>query len=319
MSMRCLVVLLALITCLGSVIKSRPKAADPPTTPPEAAAAPDVAAREPTPLNKEGTVLLDAANKKLILKANVCLRAGLLEMLLCRSQTKEHEAILTLKSEAYVMHAGLLALGAKVGTPVQYDPEFKAPTGHVIKIMLRWQDAEGRDHSVPAQSWVRRAIYRYYSSPLSQLPSGFTLPKESELRYDPENKELIWFGPMTTAQRDDLLSLSQDAQYRKGIETFFNQSQPRQMEAHWIFAGSGFWVKQDGTKVYQAEEGNVICVANFGDALLDINVPSSASNEGLQFEPWTDRIPPVGTAVEVDLIPVATAEEAAGAVPETMP
>lgn len=291
---------------------SRGFAADP--APPPAAPSPPTApaGHGLTPLNKEETVFLDAANKKLVLKSQVCLRAGLLEMLVCKAQTKEHEAILALKSDAFVIHAGLLAIGAKVGTPVRYEPEFKAPTGQVIKIMLRWRDAEGRERYVPAQTWVRKSIYRYYSSPLAKLPDGFTLPKESELRYDPDNKELIWFGPMTAAQRDELLGLSQDADYRQGIETFFEQSQPRQMQAHWVFAGSGFWVKNDGTKFYQAEEGNVICVANFGDALLDVSVQSSASNDGLQFEPWTDRIPPLGTAVDVELIPVATAEEAAG-------
>jgi hypothetical protein len=272
-----------------------------------AVATPAADGKGPTPLNKDGTVLIDAAQQRLILKATVCLRAGPLEMLLCKAQTKEHEAILAIKSDAYVIHAGLLALGAKVGTPVQYDPAFKAPTGQKIKIILNWRDAEGREHSVPAQQWIRYSIYRYFSSPLEKLPEGFTLPKESELRYDDANKELIWFGPMTDEQRDQLVKLSDDVQYVKGIVKFHRESQSREMQADWVFAGSGFWLNERGEKFYQAEDGNVVCVANFGDALLDITIPSTASNDGLQFEPWTDRIPPLNTPVEVHLIPDFTA------------
>ena len=274
------------------------------TTQPAVEATGAADARPIHPLNKEQTVFLDAAGKRLILKTEVVLRAGLLEMLLCKAHTKEHESILAIDSDAFIIHGGLVALGAEVGSPVRYEPKFQPPQGQTIKINLRWSDAEGRKHEAPAQSWIRNSIHRYYSAPLSKLPEGFTLPEKSELRFDEQNGELIWYGPMTSAQRDDLLSLSQDAQYRKGIVTFYERSQSRPLEADWVFAGSGFWVQPDGERTYQAEEGNVICVANFGDAMLDLSVESTASNEGLQFEPWTDRIPEIGTEVEVELIPV---------------
>jgi hypothetical protein len=267
----------------------------------------DAGAATPRPLNKQGTVLIDPARRRLILKTEVVLRAGLLEMLLCKSRTKEHESILAVKSDAFVIHGGLLALGAEPGTPVRYEPEFRPPTGQKIEIVLRWRDAAGQPQSAPAQSWIRHAVHRYYAYPLAQLPAGFELPKESELRYDPASKELLWFGPMTAVQKDHLLGLSQDAEYRKAIGRFFEQSQSRQLEADWVFAGSGFYEQGDGSKYYQAEDGNVICVANFGDAMLDLSIASSASNEGLQFEPWTERIPPLGTPVDVELI-VAPAE-----------
>lgn len=273
------------------------------------AAAPAAAAARPVPLNPQGTVLLDRAGRRLILKTEVVLRSGLLEMLVCKAHTKEHESILAVDSDAFVIHGGLLALGARVGTPVRYEPEFRAPTGQAIRVVLRWRDAEGREQTAPAQSWVRHAIHRYFSAPMEKLPEGFTLPKDSELRYDDFNKQLLWFGPMTAAQRDGLLKLSADAGYRKAINEFFTQSQSRPLEAGWVFAGSGFYDLGDGTKRYQAEDGNVICVANFGDAMLDLSIPSSASNDGLMFEPYTERIPPVGTAVEVDLVPVVGAAE----------
>jgi len=278
-----------------------------------AAAAAGAAAPGLVPLNKEQTVWIDKANRRLVLKAEVVLRQGLLEMLLCKRHTKEHEAILAIQGDAYVIHAGLLALGAQSGTPVRYQPTFRPPTGQAIKIVLRWTDAEGKPREALAQSWVRHAILRYFSHPLAKLPDGFVLPKASELRYDEVNQHLVWFGPMTAAQRDELLALSGERDYQAGIRQFFASSQPRELEAGWVFAGSGFYDLGDGTRRYQAEDGNVICVANFGDALLDLSIASSASNDGLMFEPYTERLPPLGTPVEVDLIPVF--EPAAGGPP----
>lgn len=304
---------LALPVLLTGLLVSRLPAAEPAAAPPTnpAGAEPEAPvagapadAGAPVPLNKQGTVLLDRAGKKLILKTEVVLRAGLLEMLLCKAQSKEHESILAVKSDAYVIHGGLLALGAKTGTPVRYEPEFQPPTGQPIEIRLRWKDEAGQEQTAKAQSWIRHALFRYRSFPMAKLPDGFKLPEDTELRYDDYNKELLWFGPMTAMQRDALLKLSADAEYRKAIQKFYTDSQPKELEAGWVFAGSGFWVQGDGTRYYQAEDGNVICVANFGDAMLDLSIASSANNEGLLFEPYTERIPPLGTKVDVELIPV---------------
>jgi len=71
---------------------------------------------EPIPLNPEGTVLLDKKGKRVLLKTQVALRQGSLELFCCRKGSKEHESILSLDSRAQVVHAGLLALGAKPGT-----------------------------------------------------------------------------------------------------------------------------------------------------------------------------------------------------------
>ena len=61
---------------------------------------------------------------------------------------------------------------------------------------------------------------------------------------------------------------------------------------------------KDGTQYYMAEAGNVVCVANFGDAMIDIAQLSSADNGGLMYEPYTERLPSRRTAITVELIPV---------------
>src|SRR5690348_10825294 len=71
---------------------------------------------EPQPLNKSGTVLVDAKGKRLLLKSEVVLREGMLEMLACIKRTKEHEAILAVDAKAQLVHAGLLALDAEAGS-----------------------------------------------------------------------------------------------------------------------------------------------------------------------------------------------------------
>lgn len=95
---------------------------------------------------KEGVVLVDGY---------VSLREGMLEMLACPVGMKEHESVVAVYSWAQVVHAALLALGAEAGTPVQFEPEFKPPTGTEIEIEVRWLDENGKWKSARAQDWVR--------------------------------------------------------------------------------------------------------------------------------------------------------------------
>jgi hypothetical protein len=267
----------------------------------------DKTAKEPVSLNKEGTVLLDAKAKKLIINSEIALREGMLEMLLCKRQTKEHESILAFEGKAYIVHAGLVALGIDPGKPVTFDPEYVAPQGPKLKIDVVWKDKDGKEHREDARQWIRYAIHRFFGEPLAKLPAGLTLPKDSELRYDDVNKELSWYGPMSKKQRDDLLALSDDAPYQAAIRSFFKRSQERPMNADWVFAGSAFVQDEaSGHRIYLAESGDVICVANFPSAMIDIAMKSSSEGqENLMFEAWTEHLPPIGTPVRLEITPVA--------------
>ncbi len=76
------------------------------------------------------------------------------------------------------------------------------------------------------------------------------------------------------------------------------------MEFDWVFAGSGFWKDEDtGESHYQADGGDFICVSNFPTAMLDLPVPSSQSNDALNFTAFTANIPPRGTKVRLVLRP----------------
>lgn len=290
----------ALLTVSLSAQGVLPAADAPPTQQKPAAAAGKL-----TSLNKEGTVLLDAERKRLILKAEVCLREGLLEMLACLKQTKEHEAILRVDTKAQVVHAGLLALGAESGRPVQFIPEYRPATGQRIEIFVSWTDKDGKTHREPAQRWIRNATRRYFVEKLDRVPAEVPIGERTDLRYDERNKELFWYGPMTAQQRDQWLKPTKDEAYRKAVQSIFDRTQLRPLAAPWVFAGSSFTVDdKTGKKYYNAESGDLICVANFTTATLDLAISSSASNEGLDYEAWTERIPPIGTPVEIELVPV---------------
>jgi hypothetical protein len=213
---------------LDAEADAKPQASAPKLPPPEGA----------TQLSPKFDVWVDAAKGVVIVDGRIALRRGMLEMFSCTRNTKEHESIVAADAQAFLVHAGLLRLGAEAGHPVQFQPEFKPPAGTEIDIEVLWHDAAGKEHTARAQDWIMDM----------KTKAAMTYP--------------------------------------------------------WVFAGSRFWTDPDtGRQYYQAEGGDFICVANFGTAMLDIPVKSSQSNDELEFEAWTDRIPPLGTPVRMILQP----------------
>lgn len=94
--------------------------------------------------------------RRVLVNAYVCFREGMLEQLMCRTQTKEHEAILAADMDARTIHKALIVTGAEAGSPVQFTPKFQPPRGTTIKVSLQYQD-KGKTITVPAQKWVRNA------------------------------------------------------------------------------------------------------------------------------------------------------------------
>lgn len=179
-------------------------------------------------------VWIDTKEKAVIVDGQICLREGMLEMFACTRNTKEHEAIVSANTKAYLVHAGLLSLGAEQGHPAQFQPSYKPPTGTEIEVLVRWKDEKGKEQTARAQDWVK------------------------------------------------------DLHTKKAMTYPF------------VFGGSTFWTDpENGKKFYQAEGGDFVCVSNFGTAMLDIPVKSSQSNEELEFEAFTEKIPPLGAPVRL--------------------
>lgn len=79
------------------------------------------------------------------------------------------------------------------------------------------------------------------------------------------------------------------------------------MTADWVFAGSQFIPDPNGPgkQRYLANEGDMICVANFETAMLDVPYQSSKASASLTYEAFTENIPPLHTPVNLILAPVA--------------
>jgi len=107
-------------------------------------------------LGKQKNIILETQGDKrrVLIKSEVCLREGLLEQLLTRKRTKEHEAILAADIDARDLHLALTIAGAEPGKVVQFRPKLVAPSGTPIKITLEYQK-DGKTVRVDAKEWIR--------------------------------------------------------------------------------------------------------------------------------------------------------------------
>jgi hypothetical protein len=125
-------------------------------------------------------------------------------MFACIAGTKEHESIVAVKSKAKTIHAALLAVGAKQGTPVQWTPDFRPPTGTEIEVEVRWLDEQGKWKSARAQDWIRNTdTEKPMTQPWVFAGSGFWKdPESGKEYYMAEAGDLICVSNFTTATLD---------------------------------------------------------------------------------------------------------------------
>jgi hypothetical protein len=83
-----------------------------------------------------------------------------------------------------------------------------------------------------------------------------------------------------------------------------NAGTGKALDVDWVFAGSAIWKDpEDGTEIYEADQGDLVCVSNFPTATLDLPIESSQTNEELLFEAFPGRVPAKGTAIDIILMP----------------
>lgn len=78
------------------------------------------------------------------------------------------------------------------------------------------------------------------------------------------------------------------------------------MKHEWVFAGSRFFKNPEmpnAPEYYMANNGEVISISNFADAMLDLPVEISSSNDDLFFQCNDEKIPPLLSKVWVILTP----------------
>jgi hypothetical protein len=107
-------------------------------------------------------------------------------------------------SKAFVIHAALLAVGAKTGQPVQFAPQYVPASGTEVDIYVLWNDAEGKRHKAKAQDWIRQ-VTTGESMPYKWVfaGSGFWVDEETgEKHYQAEDGDLICVSNFSTATLD---------------------------------------------------------------------------------------------------------------------
>jgi hypothetical protein len=155
-------------------------------------------------LDPKAEVWVDAKNRRVIVGGRICLREGMLEMFACPAGTKEHESIVATNSAAYLVHTGLLAIGARTGNPVQYDPVYKPAAGTRIKVEIIWKSPAGQVERRAAQQMIRQVKTR---RPMEHgwvfAGSSFWVDETTGERfYQADNGELICVSNFSTAMLD---------------------------------------------------------------------------------------------------------------------
>ncbi len=155
-------------------------------------------------LSPKDACWVDPKRKQVIIDGEVCLREGYLEMFACIKGTKEHESVVALNSPAYVIHAGLLAVGAKVGHPVMFRPSYQPAAGTEIEVFVQWRDEDGKPKQSRAQEWVRQ-VESQQAMPHAWVFAGssfWTDPQTGRRYYRAEGGEVICVSNFPTAMLD---------------------------------------------------------------------------------------------------------------------
>src|SRR5262249_14504801 len=108
------------------------------------------------------------------------------------------------------------------------------------------------------------------------------------IKYKKDGEKFIVVPPSGTTIKVTLRYLDKKTKKLVTVpaQQWIRQIKTRKILAHdWVFAGSAFYKNPlDETQmIYGANDGDVICVANFETAMLDLPINSSKSNDDLAF------------------------------------
>ena len=212
------------------------------------------ASREPVKLPG---LVIDVEHHRVDVDAKVTLRHGLLELVACTTDTKEHESIVMVQAVPMHIHAGLLMLGAKNGNPAMVKPanEEKTrwihlpPRGDKVKVSLVIKDEKGKPVARPIADFIRRSR----ENPDSANDAG-------EQKDDEKKKE----SPF------DIF--------------IFAGSQVRVDD-------------EGNKRYLADEQGHVVSLSTFGDEVLCLPSRYSNENTALIWEVDPTHLPKVGTKV----------------------
>jgi hypothetical protein len=205
----------------GTADQVKPAAKDAPAPPPDepeyvspeqlvrnAFAAPPAA----KPLSKRA-LWVDRTTQRVFVDGYVAMRDGPLEMFACPFGTKEHESIVATLARSSEVHAALLAVGARSGTPVEYLPKFVPATGQRIRLWVCYRDAQDKFQAVDARRWVQKTgTEEQLESDWVFAGSGFWKdPVDGKEHYRADGGDMICVSNFNTAMMDVPIASSAEA------------------------------------------------------------------------------------------------------------
>jgi hypothetical protein len=196
--------------------------------------------------------------------AKVCLTDGMLELIACTKDSKEHEALISIEPKAAHIHAALLLVGAQAGNPAMRK-EVETPDGP------RWFDVEPRGQEVD--------VYLVFAN------------KAGVMEEHPIKKFLI-------KGREHLIpgDEEEETEQQKAARAFPTHT--------FLFVGSHVFKDGESDPIYLADEsGNVISLATFGDEVLALPGVHGHDNEGLVWAVDPTHLPELDTKVILRLKP----------------
>ncbi len=157
-----------------------------------------------TRLSQKSSLWVDIKGKRVFVDGYVAQREAYLEMFACPAETKEHESIVGVLAPSEEVHAALLAVGARQGTPVRFDTEYIPATGQPIRIWVMWYDEQGKFQTSDARRWVRK-VGTEESLDLDWVFVGSSLwkdPSDGKVYYQANAGEMICVSNFSTAMMD---------------------------------------------------------------------------------------------------------------------
>lgn len=114
-------------------------------------------------------------------ESTVCLHRGELELVACTQGTKEHESIVAMDAKAVHIHAALLLLGAKPGSPATRQPVGDPagrwidipPSGGPVDVFLVFKGKEGEKVEHPISDFIARSSKRSNDSAAADQEARF--------------------------------------------------------------------------------------------------------------------------------------------------
>jgi hypothetical protein len=106
-------------------------------------------------LHPSNRIWINRDEQVVIVDGFIAQREAQLEMFACPAGTKEHESVVSVFAKSQLVHAGLLAIGAKPGAPASFEP-FRPASGTTVRVYALWFDPKGEKQGTIAQKWVRR-------------------------------------------------------------------------------------------------------------------------------------------------------------------